>query len=709
MIPNGNSLTKKNSDWPKPAPHLRPSVKSSIQTHATQPATPKLNTKPRLDHCNFDLDVSVDRGLPEKLGKFEIVRELGRGGFAVVFLARDPALDRLVALKLLKPNVMDSNETCERFEREAKLSASLSHPSIVPVFETGRIGPMVYIASAYCPGGTMRQWFNNHDRNVSPAIAARLIARMADAVQHAHNRGVIHRDIKPANVFFDTNENDPSSTMSLVEALRISDFGLAKSTLDSSDLSRSEALIGTPAYMSPEQASGDTHNIGPSSDVYALGVCLYELLTGKLPHRKDTYIKTLHSIEHDAPASPRSINRNIPVDLEAICLKCLEKRTDDRYASAFELEQDLQRFLNGHPVRARRTGPLTKVARWAQRNPALAVAMSIAFVSLAIGFAISTWQWSRAERNIVLANQQTKRADRHLERIETTVDRLVYEFVGFLEDIPRSEPLRKQVLAEALTIQREILQEESDDPLVIARNAQAHRRMGNFFLLAGELDDALRAYLDAEDLFHKLPDQTLGKRKYIELGMVYLEQGYIAIQQNRPDDALELTQLAVDSFTHRSLEGDSLALAELANAWRQTGITLVNQNKIESAGEAFAKAVDCFKHQQIDWDQLSPQYWIKLKIGYAKALNSLGIHQKSNGQYQQARQLYIQSIDIFDSVIERYPYRLRLWELKANTAVNLANLVYWQQDYQAAEKMVFNRCGGIRISGKRLSRNILKP
>ena len=212
------------------------------------------------------------------------------------------------------------------------------------------MGPISYMVTAYCAGHTLSQWFAQQGRGIQPTLAAQIVARLADAVQHAHSRHVIHRDLKPGNILLDLERDPPASSADVVGSLRITDFGLAKLNLDDSNLSRSDALIGTPAYMSPEQAAGKVNQIGATADIYALGAILYELLVGTPPHRKESYVATLRSIERDQPPPPRRLNSAVPADLEAICLKCLEKEPEARYASAYELEQDLQRFLARQPV-----------------------------------------------------------------------------------------------------------------------------------------------------------------------------------------------------------------------------------------------------------------------------------------------------------------------------------------------------------------------
>ena len=293
-----------------------------------------------------------------RFGRFEIVRQLGRGGGGAVFLAIDPELDRRVALKVPRPEALITPELRRRFHREARLAAALDHPNIVPVHEAGEVGPICYIASAYCEGLTLADWLRGRDRPDAPRAAAALVATLAEAVQHAHRGGVLHRDIKPSNVLL--TPRPAAAPMGRVLdrdfTPRLADFGLARLIEATGGETRTGAVLGTPQYMAPEQAEGRSRDHGPATDVHALGVLLYELLTDRPPFRGDSDLGTLRLIAGEEPIAPRRLRPSVPRDLEVICLKCLEKEPRRRYGSAEALADDLRRFLADEPIRARPVG-----------------------------------------------------------------------------------------------------------------------------------------------------------------------------------------------------------------------------------------------------------------------------------------------------------------------------------------------------------------
>ncbi len=274
---------------------------------------------------------------PKQFGRFSIVRELGRGGFGVVFLAEDSVLRRQVALKVPRPEVLVTPEVRRRFLREAEAASRLDHPHIVPVHEVGQEGPICYIAAAYCEGPTLAAWLRLQTTPVPIRVASRLVGDLAAAVAHAHQRGILHRDLKPGNILLERREAALLSKDSVRHDLgfipRICDFGLAKLLDQVSQDTRSGMPIGSPAYMAPEQAAGRVREHGPATDVYALGVILYELLTGTLPHRGETDLETLRLVSDQDPLSPRALRPGLPRDLETIVLKCLEKRPAARYSA----------------------------------------------------------------------------------------------------------------------------------------------------------------------------------------------------------------------------------------------------------------------------------------------------------------------------------------------------------------------------------------
>jgi hypothetical protein len=320
--------------------------------------------------------------LPDNFGRFQVRCELGRGGFGIVYLASDPQLGRQVALKVPRPDVLLTPELRQRFVREGRATAALDHPNVVPVHEAGEIGTLCYLVSAYCPGQTLAAWLKERDRagpRPVPSREAALVEVLAEAVAHAHSRGVLHRDLKPSNVLLE----DTGEGKQLVP--RVTDFGLAKllAAEETGEGTHTGTVMGTPCYMAPEQAVGG--GVGPATDVWALGVILYELLTGRAPFQGATTLETLERVRSQDPPSPRALNPRLDRRLEAICLKCLEKAPARRYASAQALADDLASWQVGGPITAR---PQSWLGR-ALRRPA--VRNIAAALLAALGLVLATW------------------------------------------------------------------------------------------------------------------------------------------------------------------------------------------------------------------------------------------------------------------------------------------------------------------------------
>jgi WD40 repeat protein/tRNA A-37 threonylcarbamoyl transferase component Bud32 len=374
------------------------------------------------------------------IGRFQIERELGRGGFGTVYLAHDPLLGHGVALKIPHPETRRSQELQRRFEREARAASSLDHPNINAIYETGKTASDLFIASHYCLGPTLADWLKQRRAPVSSESAAKLIATLAGAVQHAHDRGVLHRDLKPSNVLLEriTEPSNVAPGEATFEGFvpRLSDFGLAKILDEVSDDTRTGLVLGTPRYMAPEQAAGRSIEIGPRTDVYALGVMLYELLVGRPPFVGDTELETLRQIRSEEPISIRRLQPKVPRELDIICMKCLEKEPPRRYASAGDLAIDLRRFLERTPISARPPSVIRRIRVWTRRRPAQTVVLAAGLMVL-LGLPSGLiWHTMGLERAFHVAEQQRIRAEefgaqaRGSERLaranEATVQQHVY-------------------------------------------------------------------------------------------------------------------------------------------------------------------------------------------------------------------------------------------------------------------------------------------
>lgn len=330
----------------------------------------------------------VGAGVPSppplrRLGDYDLLEEVARGGMGVVYRARQRSLDREVAVKVLRDHALARPEDRRRFRAEAEAIARLNHPRIVRIHEIGDEEGLAYFAMDFVAGGNLAE--RTRDGPLRPREAARVVVQVAEAVQHAHARGILHRDLKPSNVLLDLDG----------EAC-VTDFGLARPLDQGSSLTLTGQVLGTPGYMPPEQAAG-RGAVGPAADIYALGALLYHLLTGRPPFAGASVSETLRQVQEQEPVSPRLLNAEVPVDLASVCLQCLAKEERLRYPSAEALAADLRRFLNGEPTLARPAGPTERCLRWVRRQPALAGLAFLAGWLALLGVAGIAWQWQRAE------------------------------------------------------------------------------------------------------------------------------------------------------------------------------------------------------------------------------------------------------------------------------------------------------------------------
>jgi len=315
-------------------------------------------------------------------GDYELLSEIARGGMGVVYKARQTSLNRIVAVKMILSGQLAGETEVKRFRTEAEAAGNLQHPNIVAIHEVGEHEGRQYFSMDYVEGKNLAEVIQG--KPMAAREAAALLKTIAEAVHHAHQRGTLHRDLKPQNVLIDA-EGRP----------RITDFGLAKKVDQDSELTRTGAVMGSPAYMPPEQATGRHDQLGPASDVYSVGAILYQLLTGMAPYLGATPLDTLRLVVEQEPLAPSKLNSDVPPDLETICLKCLEKSPERRYASARALAEELERFLKQEPILARPASGWRKAWTWSARNPwAITGVGTLLFLGV-VGLAYGQWEQLR--------------------------------------------------------------------------------------------------------------------------------------------------------------------------------------------------------------------------------------------------------------------------------------------------------------------------
>jgi tRNA A-37 threonylcarbamoyl transferase component Bud32 len=336
----------------------------------------------------------VGAGQTRRFGNYEILEEVAHGGMGVVYKARQTNPDRIVAVKMVLAGRFASTNDIQRFRAEAEATGKLNHPNIVPIYETGEHDGLLFFSMPLIDGGTLAQALAQ--RRFKPQEAIELLVPIARAVHYAHQRGILHRDLKPGNILLDENGLP-----------HVTDFGLAKwMDLDSS-ITATGMVLGSPSYMAPEQASGKP-DISTATDVYGLGAILYELLSGTPPHRGATSLDTILQVRDCEPKPLRRANSSIPSELEAICVKALEKKPDQRYPSAEELASDLERWLRGEPVRAKHYGPIGRTWKWARRHPAVGALTGVSVVAaVAMVSAFTTETVRRSQQKLL---HQTEKA-----------------------------------------------------------------------------------------------------------------------------------------------------------------------------------------------------------------------------------------------------------------------------------------------------------
>lgn len=524
---------------------------SSQQTVDPTPGVKKISAKKEAAREKKRLNAALLVGA--HLGGFELLGVIAHGGMGVVYKARHTRLDRYAAIKMVLAGAHAAPEQLARFRSEAQVVASLQHPNIVQLYEVGDHDNLPFIALEFVDGGSLAKKAGGQPQ--PPREAAALIEVMARAIEYAHEKGVVHRDLKPANILL-TAEGAP----------KITDFGLAKRLEADSSQTRTGTLMGTPSYMAPEQASGDTHAIGPTTDIYALGAILYELLTGVPPFTANSAFETVVAVMKSDVVAPRRLRPEIPADLETICLKCLQKEQSKRFGSAAELADDLRRFLAGETIRARPVGRMERLGRWCRRNPGLAglsaavllLLTTIAGISTAAALRIRA-EKQTAEANAaeaIAAHNRTELALKETERLKGIAESNEQEAKN-----ARTQAETALKLAETARIEAEKARNRADSSEAVAAEQleRALKTLGDFVTIVQDgldnspgtqqvkknlLELALRelrlmsgtvkkagadlrmveGYRRLGDLAHRLGDLKLAQQQYEEMDRIARQQ-----------------------------------------------------------------------------------------------------------------------------------------------------------------------------------------
>jgi tetratricopeptide (TPR) repeat protein/tRNA A-37 threonylcarbamoyl transferase component Bud32 len=606
---------------------------------------------------------------------YEILEKLGQGGMGVVFKARQTKLNRVVALKMILGSHHANAQQLARFQVEAEALASLQHPHIVQVHEVGTHDGSPYFSMEFVEGGSLDQKLAG--RPQAPRDAAGMVELLARAIHAAHLRGIIHRDLKPVNVLLapGASGSDGSGVQGLGSP-KIADFGLAKRLEAEDDRTLPGVVMGTPSYMAPEQAEGKSREIGPATDVHALGVILYEMLTGKTPFDGPTAYATLENVKHVEAVAPSKHQPGVPRDLDIICLKCLHKTPSRRYATAEALADDLRRFLNNEPILARPVGRAERLLKWVQRRPTAATLVFVLLLGSLTALAAGIWHHVRLR-------SERDRAEKNFQTALDAVNKML-TVVG--EEQLASEPgmtqKRRELLEEALKYYQKLLAEKQDDPAMRRHVAQAHKRVGDIHRLLREQEKADASYLAAIGMLKVLvaeyPDDPELRQHLADShnwrGELLRQANKIPEAEAAYNEALKIQSDLTRDFPQRPEFEQDLARSHynLGLLFKDSSQLSKAQDELHEAVARLRKLADADPNRPTNQEHLGRAY-----LNQATVLHLLG------KAHLEALDAAARAMVLFRNLSRKYPqvpdYR---WEL-AISCNNLGNMV---GSFEQAEK-----------------------
>jgi serine/threonine protein kinase len=614
------------------------------------------------------------------VGKFELLERVGEGAFGTVYRARDTQLDRIVAVKLPRADRSLTAEDAEKFQREARNAAQLSHPSIVPIYEVGHDAAVPYIVSAYIEGLTLADALVR--QHLDYKQIASVVFQVADGLDHAHRHGVVHRDLKPSNIMLGriqgvgNRSSDsvrpesrlpiPDSRLPATQAF-VMDFGLARRDDGDSRLTVEGMIFGTPAYMSPEQARGENNRVDGRSDMYALGVILYELMTGEVPFRGAARM-VLQQIINEEPRPPRRLDDKIPRDMETIALKCMAKEQSRRYSTAGALAADLGRYLDGVPILARPVGRLERGWRWAKRKPlvaGLSALVAVLFLVGAVGGTVASI--------IIYAkkNEAELSRDSARDRLQLALD-TIYKELNLMqeqmEDQPALYPLRERLVREAVDGLQQVAV-TTPVGTVDRGMSTAHERLGDIFLMVGRAQEAREQYEQFLAIVEGLSTSSApsGVRR-LAPAVARAKLGEACLQMGDVPAAASYCRQAVVAAEDEFLKNQKSTsdARDLAECRERLGKVELQQGNVPAAVESFQRAVEVTR--QIV-DRLPDN--MEAKNDLAGAYLTLGDAQVKLQSFAEAKNAYVQSSKHYQDVVKA---RVGTARARRNLAVSYAKL-----------------------------------
>jgi serine/threonine-protein kinase len=703
--PRANPLTVPDTTSGKDTQIYQPASNPEVET---TPADANVATQFFTPHAQGSGESPAKPRVPQ-LANYDILEELGRGSMGVVYKARQRKLNRLVAVKMVLSGVHAGPEQLSRFQAEAQAVAALLHPNIVQIYEIGECDSLPYFTLEYVSGSSLDRKLNHQPQ--SPRLAAQLMEKLARALQFAHERGIVHRDLKPANVLV-TEEGEP----------KVTDFGLAKNLSEESSQTKSGTLMGTPSYMAPEQAKGETSNTGPSADIYSLGAMLYEFLVGRPPFLGASPMETILQVISADAIPPTDLIPHLPRDLETICLKCLHKEPSRRYATAAELAEDCRRYLAGEPILSRPLSLGERLVIWVRRRPRvaalsgliagllvlIAVGSSLALVKINHQRKVAVEAQATAHQKQIEAQDNELRAMQSEEQAKTkeraatartmlaleSIQKVIRVAQQELAGVPNGQPIKQKLLDIAVEALNRVADKTNNSNNIESTRLLGHRRIGQLYQELGRADLAMREftqYLDVARLrANAAADRDENKLELVDV-LLFVSEKKQTLERDSSiaEKLLQETHDICDGLLQKQAADDSQpGLNQEAILIKKAQCCLQLANLFSASGKPAAALANAEQARELlEGLRAKKPGDITLVIELARSLQTLGVTQRQLGELTKSREFYGQGVELLDEQLRNHPQHPALQAAKLTALGNYGELCLYIPDLEEAAKL----------------------